>query len=55
MANSRIAIKKGKKKYIKDIGKEVTVSKPAQYYIENLSKGLLFIMLGDAHYISLFF
>ena len=38
MPNAKIAIKKEKKQYIKELGREVTVSKPAQYYISDTSK-----------------
>ena len=38
MPNAKIAVKKAKKQYIKDLDREVTVSKPAQYYIEDTSK-----------------
>jgi len=38
MPTPKIAIKKGKKQYIKELGREVTVSKPAQYYIEDTSR-----------------
>ena len=38
MSNAKIAVKKAKKQYIKELDKEVTVSKPAQYYIEDTSK-----------------
>lgn len=35
---SRLAIKKGKKKFIEDLNREVKVSKPAHYYIEDVSR-----------------
>lgn len=38
MSDAKIAIKKGKKQYIEELGREVTVSKPAQYYIEDISR-----------------
>ena len=34
----KILIKKGKREYIKEIGKEVTVSKPRYYYVEDPAK-----------------
>jgi len=34
----KILIKKEKKEYIKEIGREVTVSKPRYYYVEDLTK-----------------
>lgn len=35
---AKILIKKGKKEYIKEIGKEVTVSKPRYYYVADTTK-----------------
>ena len=35
---SKILIKKGKREYIKELGKEVVVSKPRYYYVEDPSK-----------------